>query len=329
MSSEILQALHGLTEPIVAPHPAWNFLDPSPSVRTYAGDAASLVAELQEHISDEELEEASIVARDDNGEVQPSPFLSGSDCSFLFLRLNETDPPIGMISAGGYVSNDEPPAFEACADYITLAWSRQNENQLIAVFDMNSLSVLRQLRLPTTVAAGLGAMDGRQLRELLGVPDVLDDRPVENSQPGSPPPECDLRCRDVKLVLAAWDVAGLSRDEPAEVREVVVRLARVGRDFGFDLSPISVWRPSEDEIRGILHATQLRDRELTHYAMCSSSEESTWSIESYCNREYGTPQNPEDFSTARGRLRKELGLEGIVVTAARRSQPPGATERGL
>ncbi len=212
MSGQILQRIAELSCGTVAPG-MWGFLKPVNSLRKLSLSEGSL-DQLTEEFPLEKLEAARVLIRGSDNRLELNPILTGEYPLGLFLRRAKDELPFDIVNMSGSLTTDDPPAFGCSRDYLTKSFSGEMKSVLVTFTD-EDLAVLRMLGLPCTPAAGLAAMNGKQLRGLFGGTSNFTSAASKEGQTVAVVPSSH------RLVLTACSVSELSDRFPNELNAVV------------------------------------------------------------------------------------------------------------
>lgn len=295
MPHRILQRIHDLSEPLTLAGTQWAALRPDPRARRYPGDATTLITQLKQEFTAEELLAAKVLSGTCPDELLPARALTAEPLDMLFLRADEDSPPYDCVTEYGSLVDHEPPCFEANQDHRTASLLR-DEKQLFLVSNVREATVLRQINFPASVVAGLDSIIGAQMRRLCGEPyDESHEHLLVLDRMAS------IRRGAAPLVFVAFDLPMLRHELPSRVKNAVTRLQKIGRRFGFLTEFLKVWSPSREDLDGIRLAVSLGDLELIRQAI-QSSLESVVSLYGFSTQ----LSRPDELAGAEQTLRAEI-----------------------
>ena len=120
MIGSILQRIAERSQPAQAVG-AWGFLPPTAGVRDLAVSGSSLVEDLSEEFTPEQLAAARVLVRRGDEQLEPNPVLGGESVRGLFLRRTKDGKPFDIVNQHGSLTTNDPPAFHCIDDFLTKA----------------------------------------------------------------------------------------------------------------------------------------------------------------------------------------------------------------
>jgi hypothetical protein len=173
-------------------------------VRRLQESCEAVFAILRAEFEDDELVAARIAQRIDNGDIVRTPAMSVDDPVYLFLSHKKAKTLFDLVGLFGSLMHEDPPCFHAGNDEITDEKLRQRHlpDALFLAFDMQDVAILRRLRLPVTVAAGLSHLKKNQVFALGGGVDDEVYGDVEAIPAGVE--RAPISSYGGKLVLIGW-----------------------------------------------------------------------------------------------------------------------------
>jgi len=162
----------------------WNFLSTHPDIRRLPADPASLLAELQERYSDDALVEAGLAELANDGLLRLRAKLNAPGKLIVIIRDRRTDVVVDILTETGSVLEDELPIFTASVGDQLLLMPDDEHHEVLVVFSIQDLAVLRACGIPATLAAGMEGLcpaDIDRLCEIFSL-DRKQSRRVEESE---------------------------------------------------------------------------------------------------------------------------------------------------
>jgi len=133
----------------------WGFLPAHDDVRCLPVDSAMLVTALRETYSEDALIEAGVAERDENGSLRIRGKLNAPEKLVVILRDRQTHAVVDMLTEMGSVFEEDLPIFNASVGDQLLLAPDNEQYEVLVVFSIEDLGVLRACGIPATLATGL------------------------------------------------------------------------------------------------------------------------------------------------------------------------------
>ncbi|SFJ41920.1 hypothetical protein [Planctomicrobium piriforme] len=297
MLDAVLDWIFSRSSPVVSSG-AFRFLQSATNLRLLPFADPAILEELQRAFTTEQLAAARVLIRLGDNPLALNPILAGAGARGLFLRLTKDDCPFDVVNQRGSLANDVPPAFDCPRDFDTAARSGRGKLVFAACSD-EDLGVFQMLGLPSTPAAGLATMCGRQLRAL------FPPSPASAAQAANPHHTAPIATGEIRLLVIACHLAELKLAPPAEIAAIVKRLLTAEKAFEIETSErVLLWCPTPRDFERICAAVELQDRARIRTLLWNSISRSTRSAQEYAAT--AASRNPQGYGAARDELREML-----------------------
>jgi len=253
--NSILQFVFDHSEPLPLPE-YWEFLGADSSVRRLTCDPADLREALHGQFDAAILIQSGVCVRVGEN-VDLHPLLNTSEAQFAASFGENVELPRELVMAGSVMPvSQEPAVFRALGDSKTKLASQSMGKKVVVTFSLSDLAVLRTLGIPATLAAGLAAMKGPQLRLLFGRP-----AEIRSGEPGGKQ-RADIARNTTQIILAGWNLSSIRNEESDEMVSIRRLVYRADSVLGFDTDLMFAWQPASSDLSEIRTAVELQDKDL-------------------------------------------------------------------
>ena len=330
--SEIREAFVARCDPHRFDEP-WAFLPAHDDVRRLPDDPTTLLGELREKYSDEALVAAGVARRDDQGEVGVAAKLNAPGKLVVILRNRQTGELVDMLTAEGSVFAEALPIFSALAGECLLLIPDSMEQEVLVVFSIEDLAVLRACGIPATLAAGLEQMhpvDVDRLCTTFGLYREKSRRLME-AELGE---ERDTResetCTDSeaqlwenaplqkRLVLVGWSPATLDVSPRAGFTVVLNRFKELHQHTGLNLLDVYAWSATPEDIDRLRFFMHYQETRYIREVLLDSVYDGTRSLEKGGKEKDHGEIVPQDFPSAVLGLREAMHPKFLDLDRSKR-----------
>lgn len=367
IASEIREAVAAQCDPYQFPAP-WGFLAPNDDVRSLPAEPESLLTSLRQAYSDDALIGAG-VAEADGGSIRLRAKLNAPGEPVFILRDRQAGVIVDMLTETGSVFEEELPIFSALVGEQLLLLPDNEDHEVLAVFSINDLVVLRSCGIPATLAVGIERLSrievdrfclvfGLSREKSLRVRDlecILEEEEEASSVPLDPiqrmfrgrttgetgtvhlhPDEGvdqDVNGEEPlgkRLVFVTWSPSALDRTSPAAFDDVASSLKELKQYLGVDLYEICVWPATSEDIDRLRFFASRQDAESIRETLLDRLYSGVRSLEQLGREEERQLMVPVDLPTAIQMLREsELAEDSDGDARQRRRESLQHVERLL
>ena len=161
---EIRELVVAQCDPYQFPKP-WDFLPVHDDVRCLPAEPAALLTRLREQHPDDVLIKAGVAQIDDGTICLRSKLNTPGEPVFI-LRHRETRVIVDMLTDAGSVFEEELPVFSALAGEQLLLVPDSEHHEVVVVFSVIDLVILRSCGIPATLAVGMECLSRSQVDRL-------------------------------------------------------------------------------------------------------------------------------------------------------------------
>ncbi len=286
----------------------WSWLPESAAGLVQVGDDEELEASLLDEFEGEDLKSAGVMELTVDDEYVLAETIVESP--LLALHEHQSTRCTDILTQTGCLTGRTPALLVAIDDEHTEEHLEDAGGRIFIAADLRDVALLRALGLPAVSAEGLHQMTAKQIARLSRHAGWM-------RKPGSPvnltPSEerealsrlaqtlrdrrDKPRHRISRLTLVAWSPWQVSSECPSIIEMVIKYFSDLSKHLRLDVSPVEVWRPTEEELERFHFVANLHQKTDMRRALLDSVRDSVWSLAELESPDFQLVADP-DYRTA-------------------------------
>lgn len=244
-------------------------------------DCATLLQELTEKFSSEELRNAGVMVSGAKGEWVLHPSLANPTGVIFSLRTSQNDLPFDLLVEGGCISGQHLPVCAVLKDYRCIQLLETSQDQVVVAFSIEATMVLWAMGIAAATSSGMESLSATEIQAFRKAYALTQTRPSFHSPTESDDlADSDNQTLPPGLVFANWNPANLELVNPPGLVTVKRHLGDLNRHLDMALDDIEIWKPSEQHVEQLRFCLSRGSRQDVRRALLASlAEQREWLIE--------------------------------------------------